>query len=101
MVHPQGVFVLFNLTSEIKAIKVNFRLKSPSCNYGQKVYIQTSDGTFASTFELENKAIPISFDTSIDKFETLILSFKTDSNSCKVGSDPRDLYLSVNDFELN
>jgi hypothetical protein len=50
---------------------------------------------------LTTNPIPIYFNTKIEQYDSLELDFITDGASCKVGSDPRNLYLSINDLKLN
>ena len=101
MVFPRGKIMILNSTNYAKDVEISFKIKSAPCNIGKSLSFKSSGGELMSKLLLTTNPIPIYFKTKIEQYESLELDFITDGESCKVGSDPRNLYLSVNDLKLN
>jgi hypothetical protein len=101
MVFPQGKIMILNSTNSAKDVEISFNIKSAPCNIGKSLSFKSSTGELMSKVLLTTNPIPIYFNTKIEQYDSLELDFITDGASCKVGSDPRNLYLSINDLKLN
>lgn len=100
MVFPQGKIMILNSTNSAKDVEISFKIKSAPCNIGKSLSLKSSNGELMSKVPLTTSPIPIYFNTTIELYDSLALDFITDGASCKVGSDPRNLYLSINDLKL-
>jgi hypothetical protein len=101
MVFPQGKIMILNSTNSAQDVAISFKIKSAPCNIGKSLSFKSSNGELMSKVLLTTNPIPIYFNTKIEQYDLLELDFMTDGASCKVGSDPRNLYLSINELKLN
>ena len=101
MVFPEGKIIILNSTNSSKDLDINFKVKSAPCNIGKSLTLKSSSGEILKNAILSNNPIPVNLKTNIDKFDLIELEFITNGIPCKVGSDPRNLYISFNDFQLN
>ena len=101
MVFPQGKIMILNSTNSAKDVEISFKIKSAPCNIGRSLSFKSSDGEVMSKFLLSANPISVYFNKTINQYDSLELDFITDGVSCKVGSDPRNLYLSINELKLN
>jgi hypothetical protein len=101
MVFPQGKIMILNSTNSAKDVEISFKIKSAPCNIGRSLSFKSSNEEVTSKVLLSANPIPVYFNTTIEQYDSLEIDFITDGASCKAGSDPRNLYLSVNDLKLN
>jgi hypothetical protein len=101
MVFPEGKIIILNSTDSSRDLDIDFKVKSAPCNIGKSLTLKSNNGNILEKAILSNNPIPINLKTNIDQFDLIELEFITDGIPCKVGSDPRNLYISFNDFQLN
>jgi hypothetical protein len=101
MVFPEGKIIILNSTRAPKDLDINFKVKSAPCNIGKSLTLKSNNGKILENTILTNNPISINLKTNINQFDLVELEFITNGIPCKVGSDPRNLYISVNDFRLN
>jgi len=102
MVLPKGHFIVYNLASEKKSVKISFTLKVPNCNVGKSVSIEANfnNDNYSYLTKFDAKSTQIDMTGEIAQNDFLSINFNTDTDACAVVSDPRDLYMSVNNFLL-
>ena len=101
MVFPEGKIIILNSTIARRDLDINFKVKSAPCNIGKSLTLKSNNGKILEKTILTNNPISINLKTNINQFDLVELEFITNGIPCKVGSDPRNLYISVNDFRLN
>lgn len=102
MVLPKGHIIVYNLASTNKNVKISFALKVPACNIGKSVSIEANfkKDNYSYLTKFGAKSTQIEMTGEIEQNDFLSINFNTDTEACVVASDPRDLYMSVNDFKL-
>jgi hypothetical protein len=103
MVLPKGHIIVYNLASANKDVKISFTLKVPTCNIGKSVSIEANfnKNNYSYLTKFGPKSMPIEMTGEIEQNGFLSINFNTDAEACAVASDPRELYMSVNDFKLS
>jgi hypothetical protein len=101
MVFPEGKIIILNSTDSPRNLDIKFKVKSAPCNTGKLLTLKSNRGKILKQTILSNNPISINLKTNITQFDLVELEFITNGIPCKVGSDPRNLYISVNDFQLN
>lgn len=101
MVFPEGKIIILNATNSPKDLDINFKVKSAPCNIGKSLTVKSSNDEILENTILSTNPILINLKTNINQFDLVELEFITNGIPCKVGSDPRKLYISLNDFQLS
>jgi hypothetical protein len=103
MVLPTGHFIVYNLANERKSVKISFALKVPTCNIGKSVSIDANfnNDNYSYLTKFGAKSTQIEMTGQIEQNSFLSINFNTDAGACVVASDPRELYMSVNNFILS
>jgi hypothetical protein len=103
MVLPKGQIIVYNLANANKDVKISFTLKFPTCNIDKSVSIEANfnKNNYSYFTKLGAKSTQIEMTGEIEQNSFLSINFNTDAEACIVSSDPRELYMSVNDFMLS
>jgi len=101
MVFPEGKILILNSTDLSRDLDIDFKVKSAACNIGKSLTVKSGNDVVLEKTILSKNPIPINLKTNINKFDLVELEFITNGTPCKVGSDPRNLYISFNNFQLN